>query len=123
MNGFDLMEHLKAAVIVLGAMIVLITYRLWIHRPRGSREYLTGHAKVISRRVAQKDGGRSGTSRANPNVTGFSRWQYLVTFEVGPQLLELEVQEGDYGRLKEGLTGELEWQYEYLVSFDPDTDS
>lgn len=122
MNGFDFGEHLKTAALVLGATLAFIAYYRFMYRPGGSKEYLTGHATVVSRRVAQKDGGRSGTSRINPNATGFSRWQYLVTFDLGAQMLELQVSEADYARLKEGLTGELEWQYEYLVSFTPDTD-
>ena len=120
MYGFVLTEQLKVMVLVLGFMAAMIAYYRFMYRPKGSREFQTGQAKVVSRRVAQKDGGRSGTSRANPNATGFSRWQYLVTFEVGPQLLELEVTEAQFGWLKEGLTGEMEWQYSYLMSFEPD---
>ena len=122
MNGFDFGEHLKTAALVLGAILAFIAYYRFMYRPGGSKEYLTGHATVVSRRVAQKDGGRSGTSRANPNVTGFSRWQYLVTFEMGSAVVELEVSEADYGRLKEGTTGQIEWQYTYLMSFEPDSE-
>lgn len=112
MNGFDLSEHLLGAVLVLGAMAALIAWYRFVLRPKGSRQYLTGHAAVVSRRVEQKD----------PHRSRFSRWKYLVTFDLGAQSLELQVSEADYGWLTEGLTGQLEWQYEYLVSFIPDTE-
>lgn len=112
MNGFDLTEHLGTAALVLGAMVAIHAWYRFVLRPKGTKEFLTGHATVVSRRVEQKD----------PHRSGFSRWKYLVSFDLGAQMLELQVSEGDYGRLTEGLTGELEWQYEYLVSFTPDTD-
>ena len=118
----NLPEQVKGLILVLGAGALYTTYRFWIHRPKGSKEYQTGHAKVLSRRLDQNRGSASGTSIANRGVTGSSRWKYLVTFEVGPQILELQVEEGHYRRLKEGTTGMLEWQYEYLVSFEPDAE-
>lgn len=117
MNEFDLMEHLGTAVLVLGGMAVFTLYYRLINRPGGSKEYLTGHAVVVSRRLDQKSPRQKG-----PYMPGFSRWKYLVTFDLGSTRLELQVSEADYSRLKEGLTGQLEWQYEYLHSFTPDPD-
>lgn len=111
MGNFDLMEHLGTAALVLGAMALLTLWWHFVHRPRGSRQFLTGHATVVSRRVAQK----------NPGMSGFSRWKYLVTFDLGSTQVELQVSEADYSRLTEGLSGQLEWRYEFLYSFVPDT--
>lgn len=80
-------------------------------RPRGSRKALTGHAVILSRR-AEYSNAPSGQYSNNHN--------YRVVFQVGNQVLGLYVTQSKYPQLKEGLTGQLTWQYENLVSFIPD---
>ena len=72
---------------------------------------LTGPAIVISRRVELA---KVASRHAN-------NWNYLVTFRLSDgEELELYVFEQDYGKLTEGLTGQLTWCRENLSSFDPD---
>lgn len=119
MNDIAIYERLLvvAAGISIAGLVCLVWH--WLNRPRGSKAYRTGHATVVSRRVEQTTGKAKGVPYASSRK--FSTWVYLVTFDLGTTRLELQVQEGDYKRLKEGLTGTLEWQYEYLMSFEPDT--
>ena len=118
MNGFPLNEHLTMAILGLGLTGLIIFVRHWVNRPKGSKAIRTGRATVISRRVEQTTGKAKGVPYASSRV--FSTWVYLVTFDLGSTRVALQVQEDDYKRLKEGLTGQLEWRYAYLVSFDPD---
>lgn len=104
------MEKLQGFLLTMG-LLVLITF-VWhrMNRPKGSRQFRTGHATVVSRRVDQKQ----------PDFRGLTAWKYLVTFDLGSTRVELQTSEEEYRRLTEGLTGHLEWRYEYLVSFTPD---
>lgn len=104
------MDKLQGFLLSIG-ILALLTF-IWhrVNRPRGSRQFLTGRATVVSRRVAQNSG----------DFGGFTRWKYLVTFDLGSTRLELQTSQEEYGRLTEGLSGQLEWRYEYLTSFTPD---
>lgn len=115
-------EQFLGALILLGVMSVISIVRLIVIRPKGAKEQLTGHATVVSRRVAQKDANhvRNNMGSGSIHSAGMSRWMHLVTFDLGSQLLELQVEKQDFPLLKEGLTGQLVWQYEYLVSFTQD---
>ena len=114
------MEKLYGFLAVIVLLVLITLVRRAANRPRGSKEIRTGHATVISRRVDQSRSDVRGSSYASSRGLS-STWKYLVSFDLGALQLELEVGENDYTALKEGLSGQLEWQYEYLVSFTPDT--
>lgn len=105
------MEKIPVYLLILAVMALPVLIQRRVFRPKGIKQDLTGHAVVVSRRVDQGNGYVSGP---------FSRWKYLVTFDLGSARLELEASEVDYARLKEGTEGQLVWRYEYLVSFIPD---
>lgn len=94
---------------ILAFLILSYLIRWLVFRPKGSRRELTSHAEVVSRYVDQGKGGG-----------GFTRWNYKVVFDLGSTQLDQYVTKTDYARLKEGLTGQLTWQYENLLSFLPD---
>lgn len=106
------MEEYGIHLLIIGIMIVISFFRWLAFRPKGSRKELTGHAVVISRRVKQSSGGAGG---------GLSRWDYMVSFDLGSKRLELYVTQTDFARLTEGMEGQLVWQYENLISFIPDS--
>lgn len=107
------MEQYGIYILIIGIMAAITFIRWLAFRPKGSRKELTGHAVVISRRVKQCSGTAGG---------GLSRWDYMVTFDVGNTRLELYVTQTDFARLKEGMEGQLTWQYENLLDFIPDAD-
>ena len=119
MNDIEIYERLLVVAAGIGVTGLVCLMWHWLNRPKGSKAYLTGHAAVVSRRVEQTTGNAKGVAYASSRK--FSTGVYFVTFDLGTTRIELQVQEGDYKRLKEGLTGQLEWQYEYLMSFEPDT--
>ena len=88
-----------AAVLIIGHLLF-----------RGKE--LTAPATVVSRRLELGIGG--GAYGDN--------WNRLVTFRLsdGSQL-ELYTIKQDYELLTEGLSGQLTWQKENLLHFDPDT--
>jgi len=49
-----------------------------------------------------------------------SGWNYLVTFQVGNDTIELYVSESDYTVLAEGTTGTLRWQNDLMLHFESD---
>lgn len=73
-------------------------------------EYI-GTATVVSRRM--------GTARYHGKYS--SGWNYLVTFQVGNDTIELYVSELEYQTLTEGTSGILCWQHENLLHFDQQT--
>ena len=65
---------------------------------------LTGHATVQSHRVIQE-----------------STWNYLICFEFSDgSALELRTVKADYQTLKDGQSGQLTWEDDFLLHFDPD---
>lgn len=105
------METLGSILLVLGGGALVVFLHRLPYRKKGSKKELTGHAVVVSRTV------RQGTA----SIPGaFSRWEYLVTFDLGSTRLELYVSEAQYRALREGTAGQLTWQYQDLLSFIPD---
>lgn len=97
--------------LLMVSLVVLIGLIRWLpFRPKGPKEEMTGRATVLSKRVAQGSG----------SFNAGTRWDYLVTFQVGNVELELYVTQTRFKELKEGMTGVLRWQRESLVWFDPD---
>lgn len=98
-------EYLIFLVLALGCSFLLIRQS----RINRAPEY-AGHAVVVSRR---------------PEVAGFhgkysSGWNYIVTFQIGNDTIELYVSEMQYHALAEGAAGMLRWQNDSLCHFEPD---
>lgn len=98
-------------LLAFGVMGLIALCRWLAFRPKGSRQELTGHATVLSRRTEYAKAARERYS---------NNWNYRVTFQVGNQVLDLYVTQSQFPQLTEGLTGQLTWQREYLVDFVPD---
>lgn len=98
-------EYLLFAAIA--ACFAFLLIRQHIHNK--APEYV-GSATVISRRM--------GTAQYHGKYS--SGWNYLATFQLGSDTIELYVSETEYGALTEGTTGTLRWQHENMLSFDPD---
>lgn len=99
-------------IIFIAAALAAPVVSLLVFRRKGSKQVLTGHATVLSRRVEYARIGRS--------VHG-NNWNHRVVFQVGNQELDLFVSQEQYRLLTEGLTGQLSWEYENLVDFVPDS--
>lgn len=97
-------ELLLFTAICLGSVFLLLRQYLYNRSP----EY-TGTATVLSRRIgiAQYHGKYS------------SGGNYMVTFQVGNDTIELYVSRQEYPAFTEGTTGILHWQRENLLSFEP----
>ncbi len=99
-------EYILYAVFVLAFGFLLLRQYFYNKAP----EYI-GTATVVSRRM--------GTAGYHGKYS--SGWNYLVTFQVGNDTIELYVSEMEYLELKEGTTGMLRWQHENLLHFEPQT--
>lgn len=106
------MDFVIKLLILIAICTLVAAIRILPHRLKGSRQELTGHAQVLSRRVDQGSPVAGG---------GHTRWNYKVVFQVGNQELDLYVTQSQFPQLKEGLTGQLVWQKENLIEFIPDT--
>ena len=97
-------ELLLFTAICLGSVFLLLRQYLYNHSP----EYV-GTATVVSRRmgIAQFHGKYS------------SGGNYLVTFQIGNDTIELYVSRQQYQELTEGTTGTLHWQRDNLLNFEP----
>lgn len=74
---------------------------------------MTGPATVVSHRLELGTGGGG---------YGADNWNRLVTFRLTDgNELELYAIREDYEKLEDGMTGQLTWQKENLLHFDPDT--
>ena len=93
-------------VVLAGAFAALLIRQ---HLINSAPEYI-GFATVVSRRM--------GTARYHGKYS--SGWNYLVTFQVGNDIIELYVTEMEYQSLTEGTTGTLRWQNENLCHFEPE---
>lgn len=100
----DYPQILLFLVMVAGFVFLLIRQAILNRAP----EYI-GTGTVVSRRM--------GTARYHGKYS--SGWNYLVTFQVGNDTIELYVSELEYRVLAEGTTGTLRWQNENLLCFDP----
>lgn len=97
-------EYLLPVVFFCGIAFLLIRQYCLNRAP----EYV-GEAKVVSRRMEPgKYHGRWS-----------SGWNYLVTFQLGNDTIELYVTEMDYAELTEGIMGMIRWQNGNLLCFDP----
>lgn len=92
-------------LVLIGSFAVLLIRQAIINR---APEYV-GTGTVVS--------GRMEPGRYHGKYS--SGWNYLVTFQVGNDTIELYVTETDYQSLTEGLTGTIRWQNENLLHFDP----
>lgn len=93
-------------VVFIGCFAFLLIRQAVINR---APEYVAT-ATVVSRRM--------GTARYHGKNS--SGWNYLVTFQVGNDTIELYVTEMEYQSLTEGTTGTIRWQNENLCQFEPE---
>jgi len=49
-----------------------------------------------------------------------SGWNYLVTFQLGNDTIELYVSEADFAGLSQGTAGTLRWQNDLMLHFEAD---
>lgn len=85
---------------------VLILYTVF-NRPKE----LTGPATVESRRIVY----------GNTPSRGSRNWNYLITFRFGDgDTLELCATQEEYDTIPDGQKGQLTWDGEILIHFEPD---
>lgn len=93
-------------LIFIVLLLVVLPCAVWgISAPLSPKKVtLTGHATVKSHRVWRD-----------------SSWNYLVCFAFSDgSTLELRTVRGDYDTLKDGQSGQLTWEDDLLLHFDPD---
>lgn len=102
--------------IILFSVIVL-PLLIWGISALFSREQrLTGHATVVSHRVAQ----RAEMPKEDARYVG--NWNYLVTFSLSDgEEIELYTIQEDFRALNDGTSGTLVWETKRLIQFEPDT--
>ena len=109
MNDAELIQQtLLWAAIILGIPAVLWGIPALIKRLRGP---MTAHVTVSSRRMElAKWGGRWSDN-----------WNRLITFQLkdGSEL-ELYVSQAEYQTIEDGQTGQITWEEDTLIHFDPD---
>ena len=97
-------EYLIPAVLVGAFAVLLICQQVNNNAP----EYVAA-ATVASKRM---EPGRYHGKWS-------SGWNYLVTFQIGNDTIELYTSAAEYQELTEGTTGTLHWQNEFLRRVDP----
>lgn len=102
----------KEMIIMLAALVIPFIALILIHVLSRGKE-MTGPATVVSHRLELGIGG---------GAYGADNWNRLVTFRLSDgSELELYAIREDYEKLEAGMTGQLTWQKENLLHFDPDT--
>ncbi len=91
--------------VFIGCFALLMIRQHFINK---APEYVAT-ATVVSRRM--------GTAQYHGKYS--SGWNYLVTFQVGNDTIELYVSELEYQTLTEGAAGMLRWQNDNLCHFEP----
>ena len=120
--GSDGGNSMMTIFIVIFAVILaaIIGYRLYIWNKNNHSPRENGKAKVVTKRikVVGMGGHRINTNVMN-DMTGTTRTRYFVTFELeSGKRLEFNVNDGEYGMLAEGDSGELTWQGTRYLGFE-----
>lgn len=102
----------KEMILLLAALVIPFIALILIHVLSQGKE-MTGRATVVSHRLELGIGG---------GAYGADNWNRLVTFRLSDgSELELYAVREDYEQLEDGVSGQLTWQKENLLHFDPDT--
>lgn len=107
-------------LVIFGVILaVIIGSRLYIWNKNNHSPRENGKAKVVTKRmkVSGMGGHRMRTSVMMDTTSTSTR--YFVTFELeNGKRLEFSVNDGEYGMLAEGDTGELTWQGTRYLGFE-----
>ena len=107
-------------LVIFGVILaVIIGSRLYIWNKNNHSPRENGKAKVVTKRmkVSGMGGHRIRTSVMMDTTSTSTR--YFVTFELeNGKRLEFSVNDGEYGMLAEGDTGELTWQGTRYLGFE-----
>ena len=110
MDLLNNLEQWQFYLLLIGIAAVITSIRWLVFRPKGTKQEMTGHATVVSKRAKL---GKVAAKYA-------SSYDYMVTFDLGNLELELYVTQHHFQALKEVMTGHLLWHYENLIAFEPD---
>ena len=109
-------------VIVIIAVILaaIIGSRLYIWNKNNHSPRETGKARVVTKRMKVSGmGGHRLRSDIMADTTSSTTTRYFVTFELeNGKRLEFHVNDGEYGMLAEGDSGELTWQGTRYLGFE-----
>lgn len=109
MDWWMFLENYGVALFLIVFTVICLT----VYHIRSSRPSRTGPATVVSRRV------ELARFPAGSNFAKTNNWNHLVTFRLnGGEEIELYTSGEEYQTLEEGLSGQLTWNGENLVSFD-----
>lgn len=108
-------------LVVFGVILaVIIGSRLYIWNKNNHSPRENGKAKVVTKRMKVSGmGGHRMRTSVMMDTTSSTSTRYFVTFELeNGKRLEFSVNDGEYGMLAEGDTGELTWQGTRYLGFE-----
>lgn len=108
-------------LVIFGAILaVIIGSRLYIWNKNNHSPRENGKAKVVTKRMKVSGmGGHRMRTSVMMDTTSSTSTRYFVTFELeNGKRLEFSVNDGEYGMLAEGDTGELTWQGTRYLGFE-----
>lgn len=103
---------MNATVFTVVLLVVLPCVALGISALRNHKSRMTAHGTVVSHRLDLGIGG---------GMYGGDNWNRLITFRLkdGSEM-ELYTVREDYETLFDGQSGQITWEKENLLHFDPD---
>lgn len=108
-------------LVIFGVILaVIIGSRLYIWNKNNHSPRENGKAKVVTKRMKVSGmGGHRMRTSVMMDTTSSTSTRYFVTFELeNGKRLEFSVNDGEYGMLAEGDTGELTWQGTRYLGFE-----
>ena len=108
-------------LVIFGVILaVIIGSRLYIWNKNNHSPLENGKAKVVTKRMKVSGmGGHRMRTSVMMDTTSSTSTRYFVTFELeNGKRLEFSVNDGEYGMLAEGDTGELTWQGTRYLGFE-----
>lgn len=108
-------------LVIFGVILaVIIGSRLYIWNKNNHSPRENGKAKVVTKRMKVSGmGGHRIRTSVMMDTTSSTSTRYFVTFELeNGKRLEFSVNDGEYGMLAEGDTGELTWQGTRYLGFE-----
>jgi len=108
-------------LVIFGVILaVIIGSRLYIWNKNNHSPRENGKAKVVTKRMKVSGmGGHRMRTSVMMDTTSSTSTRYFVTFELeNGKRLEFSVNDGEYGMLAEGDSGELTWQGTRYLGFE-----
>lgn len=108
-------------LVIFGVILaVIIGSRLYIWNKNNHSPRENGKAKVVTKRMKVSGmGGHRIRTSVMMDTTSSTSTRYFVTFELeNGKRLEFSVNDGEYGMLAEGDSGELTWQGTRYLGFE-----